>query len=109
MRPAELWHFDYLSENPTRLLWVSEGFTAYYDDLVCHRAGVLTTEAAVADVPAPMVLSTLLGYLAVYGVLTVAYVLVLFYLARKAAQGERVDSYETPRSGAAQVEMVPGE
>ena len=71
--------------------------------------GVLTTEAAVADVPSGMVLSTLLGYLAVYAVLTVAYVLVIFYLARKAAKGERVETFETPRSGAAQVEMVPGE
>ncbi|MHA3977086.1 cytochrome ubiquinol oxidase subunit I [Halovulum sp. GXIMD14794] len=47
--------------------------------------GVLTTEAAVADVPGSMVLSTLLAYLAVYAGLLAAYVGVLFHLARKAA------------------------
>jgi len=50
--------------------------------------GVLSTAQAVADVPAPMVLSTLIGYLAVYAVLTGAYVAVLIYLAWKAARGE---------------------
>jgi cytochrome d ubiquinol oxidase subunit I len=50
--------------------------------------GVLTTEAAVADVPAPMVLSTLIAYLAVYAALLLAYVGVIFYLAGKAAKGE---------------------
>lgn len=43
MRPADLWQIDYESENPTRLLWVAEGFTAYYDDLLCCRAGVHST------------------------------------------------------------------
>jgi cytochrome d ubiquinol oxidase subunit I len=52
--------------------------------------GVLTTEAAVAEVPAPMVLSTLLAYLAVYAILLGAYVTVIFYLARKASRGEKV-------------------
>ncbi|MGI1661142.1 cytochrome ubiquinol oxidase subunit I [Palleronia sp. KMU-117] len=50
--------------------------------------GVLTTDAAVADVPAPMVLGTLVTYLVVYAALLAAYVGVLFYLARKAARGE---------------------
>lgn len=50
--------------------------------------GVLTTEAAVADVPAPMVASTLFAYLAIYAALLVAYVFVLFYLVRKAGKGE---------------------
>lgn len=45
MRPVELWDIDFLSENPTRLLWVSEGFTAYYDDLLSRRAGALTLTA----------------------------------------------------------------
>jgi cytochrome d ubiquinol oxidase subunit I len=49
--------------------------------------GVLTTRMAVADVPAPMVLSTLIGYLAVYGLLIVAYLGAIFYLARKASKG----------------------
>jgi cytochrome d ubiquinol oxidase subunit I len=50
--------------------------------------GVLSTAEAVADVPAPMVLSTLIAYLAVYAVLTGAYVAVIVYLAWKATRGE---------------------
>lgn len=41
MRPADFWRFDYERENYTELLWVAEGFTAYFDDLCCLRAGVL--------------------------------------------------------------------
>ncbi|MEM7199868.1 MAG: PDZ domain-containing protein [Planctomycetota bacterium] len=44
MRPAELWDYDFERENYTRLLWVAEGMTAYYDDLLCCRAGVLPPE-----------------------------------------------------------------
>jgi cytochrome d ubiquinol oxidase subunit I len=69
--------------------------------------GVLRTYEAVADVPAPMVLSTLLVYLAIYVGLTLAYVSVLFYLARKAARGEPQKPM-TPTSGAA-VTMIPAE
>jgi len=68
--------------------------------------GVLLTRDAVADVPAPMVLGTLIAYLAVYGALTTAYVGVLTYLARKAAKGEPVPVFEAPTSSAA---TVPGE
>lgn len=50
--------------------------------------GVLTTAEAVGPVSAPMVLSTLIVYLAIYVALTAIYVSVLFYIARKAAQGE---------------------
>ncbi|OKL41800.1 peptidase M61 [Pontibacter flavimaris] len=39
LRPAPLGPFDYNSENYTRLLWVSEGITSYYDDLLVRRAG----------------------------------------------------------------------
>ena len=70
--------------------------------------GVMRTYEAVADVPAPMVLSTLLVYLAIYVGLTLAYVSVLFYLARKAARGETPRPM-TPASGAAEVALVPGE
>ena len=52
--------------------------------------GVMTTEAAVADVPAPMVLSTLIVYLAIYAVLLVAYMGAIFYLARKASKGQSI-------------------
>ncbi len=53
--------------------------------------GVMTTKQAVADVPAPMVLSTLIGYLVVYAILLVAYVGVIFYLAKRANQGKSID------------------
>jgi cytochrome bd ubiquinol oxidase subunit I len=54
--------------------------------------GVLTTAEAVADVPAPMVLGTLIGYLIVYALLLGAYISVIFYLARKASRGEPVST-----------------
>jgi cytochrome d ubiquinol oxidase subunit I len=66
--------------------------------------GVLTTKQAVADVPAPMVLGTLVMYLAVYLALIVAYVGVIFYLARKYAKGEHVGM--VPPSSAAQVAVA---
>jgi cytochrome d ubiquinol oxidase subunit I len=47
--------------------------------------GVMTTDMAVADVPAPMVMGTLIVYLALYAVLLAAYVGVIVYLARRAA------------------------
>ncbi|WP_371228335.1 cytochrome ubiquinol oxidase subunit I [Roseovarius sp. 2305UL8-3] len=46
--------------------------------------GVMTTEQAVADVPAPMVAGTLAIYLTIYVALLVAYIGVLFFLARNA-------------------------
>lgn len=42
MRPVEFWNYDYEQENYTRLLWVMEGWTAYYDDLLVTRAGRMT-------------------------------------------------------------------
>lgn len=38
IRPRGLFPFNYHAENYTRALWVSEGFTSYFDDLVCMRA-----------------------------------------------------------------------
>ncbi len=58
--------------------------------------GVLSTEAAVGDVAAPMVMGTLVTYLAVYAVLLLAYVAVLFHLARRAARGDTPER-ENPR------------
>jgi cytochrome d ubiquinol oxidase subunit I len=69
--------------------------------------GLLTTEQAVADVPAPMVLGTLIAYLAVYLALILAYVGVLFYLARKYADGRPVSMM--PASPAARVSMTAAE
>lgn len=49
--------------------------------------GILTTADAVSTVPAPMVAGTLVVYLSIYAALTLAYVGVLFYLARDASSG----------------------
>ena len=53
--------------------------------------GVMTTKQAVADVPAPMVLSSLIAYLAVYALLLVAYIGAIFYLARRASKGKSIE------------------
>ncbi|HEX6212597.1 MAG TPA: PDZ domain-containing protein, partial [Methylomirabilota bacterium] len=44
LRPVELGPFDYEAENYTRSLWVAEGFTSYYGDLLAVRAGVITQD-----------------------------------------------------------------
>jgi predicted metalloprotease with PDZ domain len=44
IRPIALGPFDYDRENYTNLLWVSEGFTSYYEDLILIRAGLLTRD-----------------------------------------------------------------
>lgn len=44
IRPHALGPFDYDNENYTDLLWVMEGFTSYYDELVLRRAGFYTQE-----------------------------------------------------------------
>lgn len=41
MRPAEMWPYSYDRAQPTTLLWVSEGITDYYADVVLVRAGVI--------------------------------------------------------------------
>lgn len=40
LRPAELGPFDYENENPTKSLWMAEGFTDYYGTLTVHRTGL---------------------------------------------------------------------
>lgn len=44
IRPAELGPFDYDHGSKTRMLWVSEGFTVYYEYLILRRAGFLSQE-----------------------------------------------------------------
>jgi predicted metalloprotease with PDZ domain len=44
VRPAPLGPFDYSRENYTRNLWVAEGITSYYDNLILARAGLATPE-----------------------------------------------------------------
>ena len=68
--------------------------------------GIMTTEMAVADVPAPMVAGTLIGYLVAYGALLFAYISVIIYLARKAARGDDEPANDMSHSGKAQVEIL---
>jgi predicted metalloprotease with PDZ domain len=42
LRPVELGPFDYENENFTRSLWLVEGVTDYYGELLVHRAGLST-------------------------------------------------------------------
>jgi len=44
IRPIALGPFDYDRENVTGMLWVSEGFTSYYEALMLRRAGLTTTD-----------------------------------------------------------------
>jgi predicted metalloprotease with PDZ domain len=44
MRPAEMWPYRYDREQPTPLLWISEGITDYYADLAEVRSGVIAAE-----------------------------------------------------------------
>src|SRR6266567_319523 len=45
IRPDALGPFDYTKENYTRLLWVAEGITEYYGNLMLRRAGLNTNTA----------------------------------------------------------------
>jgi predicted metalloprotease with PDZ domain len=42
IRPDALGPFDYENENYTKLLWVAEGATAYYENVLVRRAGLMT-------------------------------------------------------------------
>jgi predicted metalloprotease with PDZ domain len=42
IRPDALGPFDYTQENYTRLLWVAEGITSYYENQFVRRAGLMT-------------------------------------------------------------------
>ena len=44
LRPVGLGPFDYENEVYTENLWVAEGITSYYDDLLLRRAGLMTQE-----------------------------------------------------------------
>lgn len=43
IRPIALGPFDYDQENLTDMLWVSEGLSVYYEDVVLVRAGLMTS------------------------------------------------------------------
>lgn len=40
LRPIALGPFDYDNENYTTDLWIAEGFTAYYQEIIVHRTGL---------------------------------------------------------------------
>ena len=42
IQPAAFQPYDLTQENYTRLLWLFEGFTSYYDDLFLLRSGLIT-------------------------------------------------------------------
>jgi len=44
LRPVELGPFDYENENYVKTLWVAEGFTDYYADILPRRAAISTRE-----------------------------------------------------------------
>jgi predicted metalloprotease with PDZ domain len=44
IRPVELGPFDYDEENYTNMLWLSEGGTVYYEDIILNRAGFYSRE-----------------------------------------------------------------
>ncbi len=44
MRPEGLGPFDYSAEVHTKSLWIAEGITSYYDDLILRRAGIYSVE-----------------------------------------------------------------
>ena len=70
--------------------------------------GVMTTKEAVADVPPAMVLSSLIAYLAVYAILLGAYIGVIFYLARRASNGQSIEA-RLPQAGSGTPSSVPAE
>ncbi len=44
IRPEALGPFDYDNENYTKGLWVAEGWTSFYDNLILRRSNILTNE-----------------------------------------------------------------
>ncbi|SHM27780.1 M61 family metallopeptidase [Mucilaginibacter sp. OK098] len=44
IRPIELGPFDYEKGNKTEMLWVSEGFTVYYEYAIIRRAGLTNAQ-----------------------------------------------------------------
>ena len=68
IRPVALGPFDYERENYTDMLWVSEGFTVYFEDQILRRAGLVSRDeylervrryfASYENVPGHLVQST---------------------------------------------------
>ncbi|OTG81633.1 M61 family metallopeptidase [Acinetobacter sp. ANC 4648] len=45
IRPENFTNYDLHKESYTSLLWIFEGFTSYYDDLILHRSGVISQDS----------------------------------------------------------------
>ena len=45
LKPAVFTPYDLTNESYTQLMWVFEGITSYYDDLILIRAGLISTES----------------------------------------------------------------
>lgn len=50
IRPDALGPFDYTKENYTKLLWVAEGITSYYESIILRRAELITEKEYLAAV-----------------------------------------------------------
>lgn len=48
IRPENFVNYDLNREGYTSLLWIFEGFTSYYDDLILLRSGVINQESYIA-------------------------------------------------------------
>ena len=44
MRPREYQHYQLQQEQPTEMLWLFEGYTAYFDNLLLVRSGVIDVQ-----------------------------------------------------------------
>ncbi|WP_428330865.1 M61 family metallopeptidase [Mucilaginibacter sp.] len=49
IRPIELGPFDYENGSKTEMLWVSEGFTVYYEYMILRRAGLTTSAELISQ------------------------------------------------------------
>ncbi|MGE3191303.1 MAG: peptidase M61, partial [Vicinamibacterales bacterium] len=49
LRPVELGPFDYENEVHTRSLWIAEGFTDYYSNVILRRAGLSNAQQFLED------------------------------------------------------------
>lgn len=45
IRPENFVNYQLNQESYTRLLWIFEGFTSYYDDLILYRSGVVSQQS----------------------------------------------------------------
>ncbi len=52
LRPRSLEPFDFSDANPSPDLWLAEGFTSYYGDLIMARAGLVSAEGFIRSIGA---------------------------------------------------------